>query len=77
MVYLGASVPPGRVPGVGSKRTQPDPWKYSSGQACMSWALYIVLVGALPGGAQKPTATRAGIPSSRAITAYAEANCWQ
>ena len=25
--------------GVGSKRTQPEPGKYSSGHACMSWAL--------------------------------------
>ena len=28
-----------RFPGVGSNRTQPEPWKYSSGQACRSCAL--------------------------------------
>jgi hypothetical protein len=25
--------------GVGSNRSQPDPWKYSSGQACASWVV--------------------------------------
>ncbi len=34
---------PARAPGVGSKRSQPYPWKKSSGQACASDALTMYL----------------------------------
>ena len=36
-VYVGATF--ARCPGVGSNRTQPEPRKYTSGQACMSCEL--------------------------------------
>ena len=62
--------------GVGSKRTQPYPSNHSSGQACMSridtfhWSPCF-----WPG--RKPTATREGMPTTRAIRAIDEANCSQ
>ena len=55
--------------GVGSKRVQPMPWKYSSGQACASLRpTDVVPSGCLVPGV-KPTATRAGMPRVRAIAA--------
>ncbi len=55
--------------GVGSKRVHPTPSKYSSGQACASRRPTDIEPSdcAVPG--VKPTATRAGIPSVRAIAA--------
>ena len=40
-VYAGAVAVPCPVApaGVGSNRSQPAPWKYSSGQACASWVV--------------------------------------
>ncbi len=55
--------------GVGSNRVQPAPSKYSSGHACasrMPTDTEPSLCG-VPG--MKPTATRAGMPSVRAIAA--------
>lgn len=55
--------------GVGSNRVQPAPSKYSSGQACASRmpTESEPSVCVVPG--MKPTATRAGMPSERAIAA--------
>ena len=63
--------------GVGSNRSQPYPWKYSSGQACASWEVttHSPLDTVVP--EVKPKATRDGMPSSRDSTAMAEENCWQ
>ena len=63
--------------GVGSNATQPAPWKYSSGQACASFSptTWLPWPVALPDA--KPTATRAGMSSIRAITAIVDANCTQ
>ena len=63
-------------PGVGSNGTQPEPWKYSSGHACSSCRPTTCLPCTVWPSA-KPTATRAGIPSWRAITAIVEAKCTQ
>ena len=63
--------------GVGSKRSQPAPWKYSSGHA---WASLVrTFHRSCPIGEPSvyPTATREGISSNRASTAMAKANCWQ
>ncbi len=56
------------------------PGKYSSGQACRSWVLTVntslpPTVDTVPGW--KPTATRDGIPSTRAMIAIAEAKWTQ
>ncbi len=73
LVYSGA-LP---CPGVGSKRTQPTPSKYSSGQA---WALWVPTwkepsACRVPG--VKPTTTWAGMSSVRAIVAMVKAKCTQ
>ena len=64
-------------PGVGSNGTQPEPWKYSSGHACSVVQADDLLALHACGPSAKPTATRAGMPSWRAITAIVEANCTQ
>jgi len=69
---------PTPVSGVGSTDTHP-PWgpRYTSGQ---TWASAPVTLNESSGPgrpARKPTARRDGIPSSRAMTANAPANCWQ
>ena len=63
--------------GVGSKRTQPTSAKYSSGHACESRPVttYTPSSSCRPG--RNPTARRAGMPSDRAITVIAVANCTQ
>ncbi|SCD66947.1 hypothetical protein GA0115252_11362 [Streptomyces sp. DfronAA-171] len=56
--------------GVGSKRVQPTPWKYSSGHACASRRPTDIVPSSpvcVPG--VNPIATRAGMPSVRAIAA--------
>ena len=64
----------GTVPrfGVGSKRVQPTPSKYSSGQACASFSPTDTEPSACGEPGVKPTATRAGMPSVRAIAAMAK-----
>ena len=73
-LYSGAT--PLRVPGVGSKRTQPSRGKYSSGQA---WASETRTTRSSPSmvPGRKPTAIRAGMPASRASMTMAEVNCTQ
>ena len=71
-----------RSAGVGSKRTQPEPGKYSSGHACRSrpLKLHSVLRPSKVGDGEplrNPTATRAGMPSARAIAAIEAENCSQ
>ncbi len=58
--------------GVGSKRVQPTPSKYSSGQACASFRPTDTVPSASGVPGAKPTATRAGMPSVRAIAAIAK-----
>src|SRR5690606_13259737 len=58
--------------GVGSKRVQPIPSKYSSGQACASRSPTATVPSACGVPGAKPTATRAGIPRDRAIEAMAK-----
>ena len=64
---------PLRTEGVGSNRIHPAPVKYNSGQACAS----LTETSHSPSGVRvpgrKPTATRAGIPRVRAMTAIVEA----
>ncbi len=55
--------------GVGSKRVQPTPSKYSSGQACASRSPTEIAPSDFMVPGVKPTATRAGMPSVRAIAA--------
>jgi hypothetical protein len=64
------------VSGVGSNVVQPTPGKWASTQA---WASDVVMRRASPSTvpAVKPTATRAGTPTARSITAIADANCSQ
>ena len=64
-------------PGVGSNRTQPEPSKYSSGQACDCLAGHDVAAVASDSPGRKPTATRAGMPSVRAMIVIEVANCTQ
>jgi hypothetical protein len=77
----GTLLPPVVTPdaaGVGSNMwVQPRPSSQISGHACASWLVTwkTPAVSRVPG--VKPTATRAGIPSDRAIAAYALANCTQ
>ena len=73
-LYSGAT--PLRVPGVGSKRTQPRRGKYSSGQA---WASETRTTRSSPSAApgRNPTAIRAGMPAARASMTIAEVNCTQ
>ena len=63
---------PLRLPGVGSKRTQPSCGNHSSGQAWASRSPTDISpeLFAVPG--VKPTATREGIPRVRAIEAIAK-----
>ncbi|MCF0090971.1 hypothetical protein B0E37_06090 [Streptomyces sp. MH192] len=58
--------------GVGSKRVQPTPSKYSSGHACASRSPTDIDPSACAVPGVKPTATRAGMPSVRAIEAIAK-----
>ncbi len=58
--------------GVGSKRVQPTPSKYSSGHACASRSPTDIDPSACGVPGVKPTATRAGMPSVRAIDAIAK-----
>ena len=74
-VYVGTFS--ARWPGVGSKRTQPEPGKYSSGQAWRSWEENSHVLGPAELGSRKPTATRAGMPMMRAMIAIEAANCSQ
>ena len=62
-------------PGVGSKATQPMPSNHTSGHAwaCRPYTWNRPSAPATPG--VNPTATRAGIPSVRAITANVAENC--
>ncbi len=73
------TVPPSAGPrGVGSKRTQPMPVKYSSGHACASLAVttYSPWSFFVPAGeARRPRA--AGMPIERDISAIVAANCSQ
>jgi hypothetical protein len=64
----------GTVPrlGVGSKRVQPTPSKYSSGQACASFRPTDTVPSACGEPGAKPTATLAGMPRVRAIAAIAK-----
>ncbi len=62
---------------MGSNRTQPEPGKYSSGQACRSCEENSHVPGPAERGSRKPTATRAGIPMIRAMIAIEAANCSQ
>ncbi len=64
----------GTVPrvGVGSNRVHPTPSKYSSGQACASWRFTSTLPSPRSAPGAKPTATRAGMPSERAMAAIAK-----
>lgn len=55
--------------GVGSKRVQPTPSKYSSGQACASRSPTDTEPSACTVPGVKPTATRAGMPRVLAIAA--------
>ena len=73
-LYSGAT--PLRVPGVGSKRTQPSRGKYSSGQA---WASETRTTRSSPSiePGRNPTAIRAGMPAARESITMAEANCTQ
>ncbi len=58
--------------GVGSKRVQPTPSKYSSGHACASFWFTATVPSACGVPGAKPTATRAGMPRVRAIAAIAK-----
>lgn len=58
--------------GVGSKRVQPTPSKYSSGQACASFSPTETELSPCGVPGAKPTATRAGMSSERAIAAIAK-----
>ena len=66
----GGSVQLGSVPiaTVGSKRTQPNPAKYSSGQACMLCEVTSHEPSPCWVPGVNPTATRDGIPTTRAIS---------
>ncbi|GAA3237862.1 hypothetical protein GCM10020256_57720 [Streptomyces thermocoprophilus] len=70
---MSATVYDGVVPrlGVGSNRVQPTPSKYSSGQACASFSPTFTEPSACGVPGAKPTATRDGMPSVRAIAAIA------
>src|SRR5690606_34198724 len=74
-----ASAPLGPRPGVGSKGTQPYSPRYTSGQAWACTPRTRNNVGALGSCTPwvKPTATREGTPTDRAIAANAAANCSQ
>jgi hypothetical protein len=63
--------------GVGSKGIHPTSSSHTSGQACASLSVtcHTPLPSRLP--YVKPTATRAGSPTERAIAAYEPANCSQ
>lgn len=78
---VGASgtVYAGTVPrvGVGSKRVHPTPSKYSSGQAWASRSPTETDPSSCVVPGAKPTATRAGMPSVRAIAAIANEKCTQ
>lgn len=63
--------------GVGSNRVQPTPSKYSSGHACASFRLTATEPSDCVEPGAKPTATRAGMPSVRAIAAIANEKCTQ
>ena len=72
-VYDAVIVP---RPGVGSNGSQPQPSNQASTHA---WALWSVTVQT-PSSQEplvKPTATRAGMPSRRSISAIVPAKCWQ
>ncbi len=69
-VIVYAGVDP-RV-GVGSKRVQPTPSKYTSGHACASRSPTETEPSACGEPGAKPTATRAGMPRERAIAAMAK-----
>ena len=64
------------VSGVGSNSTQPVPGKYASTQACAS-EVRIERKSSTAVPPVNPTATRAGMPTARSITAIAEENCSQ
>lgn len=68
MVYDGVEP---RV-GVGSKRVQPTPSKYTSGHACASRSPTDTEPSACGEPGAKPTATLAGMPRERAIAAMAK-----
>ena len=68
---------PVTLAGVGSNRTQPYPAKNSSGQACMSRIDTSQVLSSTRSPGRKPTATRDGMPTSRAIIAIEAANCSQ
>ena len=74
MLYSGAT--PLRVPGVGSKRTQPSRGKYSSGQA---WASETRTTRSSPSiePGRNPDTIRAGMPAARESMTMAEVNCTQ
>jgi hypothetical protein len=59
---------------LGSSGTQPIPATATSGQASTSLLRTTTSVPA-PSAARNPTATRAGMPTIRASTTYAVANC--
>lgn len=63
--------------GVGSKRVQPTPSKYSSGQACASRIETLTTPSACFTPGVNPTATRAGIPRVRAMEAIEKAKWTQ
>ena len=64
---------------MGSKRTQPASANHSSGHACAWRAVTTKVSGSLPLGCpgRNPMATRAGMPSDRAMTVIAVAYCTQ
>ena len=64
------------VSGVGSKISQPWPGNHASTHA---WASEVLIERWSPSAVPpvKPTATRAGTPTARSITAIAAANCSQ
>ncbi len=65
-------------PGVGSKWVHPTPARYTSGQACAWRPRTMYSPGRSVGSpVVKPTATRAGIPSDRAMAPNEVANCSQ
>ena len=63
--------------GVGSNGTQPALGNHSSGQAWASWVVTCWTVLSTISPEVKPTATREGTPTWRAIMAMAMANCSQ
>ena len=63
--------------GVGSNEAHPTCGNHSSGQAWASWVVTCWKLLSMTSPEVKPTATREGMPTSRAIMAMAMANCSQ